>query len=183
MIRIEPLKPQDSALLSSIARRAYSDHFRYLWYDDGDSYIERSFSQDALEIELNDTSNLFFAAYFLDQPAGFLKLRPDNTLSIFADASAFEIQRIYLSKEFKGKGIGKQMMNAALTIAEAMGKDLMWLKVMAGNDTSIAFYKSCGYSICGEEVLEQPGLRPEHSGMYVMSRDLKSDRKLTHHND
>lgn len=177
VIRIEPLQPKDSLLLSAIARRAYADHFRYLWYDDGEAYMERSFSPKALENELSDFANLFFAAYFKDKAAGFLKIRPENTLPLFAGAKAFEIERIYLAKEFKGKGIGKRMMDTAAGIAGSMGKDLIWLKVMAGNDTSIGFYRSCGYSICGEEVLKQPGLRPEHSGMYVMRKDL-NDRQL-----
>ena len=176
MIRIEPLKPSDSLELSEIALRAYADHFRYLWYDNGDAYMERSFSPPALENELNDDANLFFAAYFNDEAAGFLKLRPENTLPLFADADAFEIERIYLAKEYKGKGIGKQMMNTAAEIAGSMGKDLIWLKVMAGNDASIAFYKSCGYLICREECLKQPGLRPEHSGMYVMCKELNTNR-------
>lgn len=175
MITIEPLKPADSLLLSAIARRAYADHFRYLWYDDGEAYIERSFSQTALENELNDAGNLFFAAYFDNEPAGFLKLRPENTLPLLARAKAFEIERIYLAREFKGKGIGRRMMDTAADIAESLGKDLIWLKVMAGNDASIGFYSSCGYSICGGEVLKQPGLRPEHSGMYVMCKELHID--------
>lgn len=172
MIRIEPLERKDAVMLSAIARRAYGDHFRYLWDDDGEAYIAKSFSPAALEEELRDEANLFFAAYYDGETAGFLKLRPQSTLPMFGDADAFEIERIYLAKEFKGKGIGACMMNTAIEIAELMGKDLAWLKVMAENDASIGFYQSCGFSICGNEVLIKPRLKPEHSGMYVMSKDL-----------
>lgn len=172
VIRIEPLERKDAVMLSAIARRAYGDHFRYLWDDAGEAYMARSFSEEFLEGDLSDPRNLYFAAFQDDEPAGFLKLRPQNTLPMFGDAEAFEIERIYLAKEFKGKGIGARMMNTAIEIAESMRKDLVWLKVMAENEASIGFYQSCGFVICGNEVLSKPRLRPEHSGMYVMCKEL-----------
>lgn len=172
VIRIQRLEPEDAVLLSNIARRAYADHFRYLWEDDGEAYIARSFSEEILEIELRDATNLYFAAYFDGQAGGFLKLRPHNTLPMFGETAAFEIERIYLAKEFKGKGIGKRMMSTAIEIAESMGREIVWLKVMDGNEVSIRFYESWGFSICGSEVLRLPKLKPEHAGMYVMRKEL-----------
>lgn len=172
MNRIERLEPKDSVLLSSIARRSYADHFRYLWDDDGEAYMARSFGTESLKRELEDPTNLYFAAYFDDEAAGFLKLRPQNTLLIFNEIDAFEIERIYLAKEFKGKGIGRQMMNTGVEIAESLGKEIVWLKVMDGNDASIRFYESFGFSICGSVTLTLPRIKSVHAGMYVMRKEL-----------
>lgn len=159
-------------MLGEIARRAYFDHFKYLWEDDGEEYVARSFNNDVLTTELESPDNIYFAARFDGEPAGFLKLRPRNTLPMFGDTDAFEIERIYLAKEFKGKGIGKRMMITAIGVAEEMGKQIVWLKVMESNKGTVNFYESFGFSICGNANLTLPKARPEHSGMYVMRKIL-----------
>jgi len=172
VIRIERLEPPDAELLSKVARRAYSDHFLYLWDDGGEAYIARSFGAESLRTELEDAANLYFVSYYGDEAAGFLKLRADSTLPMFGGIAAFEIERIYLAREFKGKGIGKEMMNTAIGIAESMDKQIVWLKVMDGNDASIKFYENCGFSICGTVVLTLPHIKAEHAGMFVMQKVL-----------
>lgn len=99
-------------------------------------------------------------------------MRPDNTLPMFGESDAFEIERIYLTRHAKGRGIGKAMMLRAIAIAEEMGRDLIWLKVMDGNFASIKFYESFGFKRFAPVTLDLPNLRPEHAGMFVMRRSL-----------
>lgn len=172
MITIRKLVAKDARLLAKIARQTYSEHFEYLWEDEGKDYIAKHFNEEILESELGDADILYFAGYFDDEIAGYLKLRPQNTLSMFGESDAFEIERIYLTKRAQGKGIGKKMMNLALEIAEKMRKETIWLKVMDGNERSIKFYERFGFSKCGAEQLNLPKVKTEHRGMFVMRKFL-----------
>ena len=163
----------DVEILSEVSTRSYLQHFQHLWEDNGKAYAERSFNMQELSRQLSDEANKYYIAFVDDEPVGFLKLRPSNSLEIFGNADAFEIERIYLVREAKGKGIGKAMMRFSVGMARETGKDLVWLKVMDSNQKTIGFYESCGFEIVATETLDLPLLKPELAGMFVMKNDLR----------
>lgn len=160
-------------ILSEVATRAYLQHFQHLWEDNGDAYAKRCFNTTELNGQLQDEGNRYFLAVADSEPVGFLKVRPENTLPDFNGAKAFEIERIYLMREAKGKGIGKAMMRFAVGMARETGKEIVWLKVMDSNMQTIGFYESCGFKTIGTETLDLPLLKPELAGMFVMENDLR----------
>ena len=56
------------------------------------------------------------------------------------DANSIELERIYIKKEYKGKGLGKKLINFALQLAQEMKKDYVWLGVWEKNVDAISFY-------------------------------------------
>ena len=44
----------DAAKISEVAIKAYKDFYLYLWYDNGDWYINRSFATSVIARELNN---------------------------------------------------------------------------------------------------------------------------------
>lgn len=173
---IREVRIEDVELLSEVATRAYLQHFQHLWEDAGTAYAERCFNVTEIGRQLSDESNRYYLAFIDSEAVGFLKVRPDHTLPIFDGEDAFEIERIYLVNEAKGKGIGKAMMQFATGMARETGKGTVWLKVMDSNMQTVGFYESCGFETVGKENLDLPQLKKELSGMFVMKNDLRDQQ-------
>ena len=167
-IEIKRIGVEDIALLSDVAVRAYCDHYKYLWYDEGKWYSKKSFSAENLLHELEDENTSFFIIYFNKVAIGFLKLNIDAPLEETTDA--LELERIYLTKSVTGKGIGKFVFDFVIEIAKQQNKNLIWLKVMDSSTNAIAFYKKIGFEICGDTRLDFETMKPDFRGMHVMKR-------------
>lgn len=170
---IKKLQPEDAAFLSEVARKAYSDHYLDLWYDEGKWYTEKYFSTEQLSAELNDKNSCFFIAFHNEIPIGFLKLNIDAPLPVCEEQNALELERIYLKKEATGKGIGKQLMQLTESIAKEYNKDLIWLKAMDTSEGPISFYKKMGFEIKATHRLKHPLMKEELRGMVIMIKTLK----------
>lgn len=171
-LKINPISLADLEMLSEVATRAYFDHYKHLWYDEGKWYAHKCFNISQLEYEISDINNLFFLAVFNKKPIGFLKLRPENDLTE-QTGSGFEIERIYLINETTGKGIGRELIEFAVEMAIQQQKDYIWLKAMDSSKDAIRFYKSLSFQICGTSKLDFVQMKTEFLGMITMKKDLK----------
>ncbi|GEO11605.1 GNAT family N-acetyltransferase [Segetibacter aerophilus] len=169
---IKKIDAEDAHLLSTVALKAYADHYLDLWYDDGKWYMEKYFSEERLLEEINDNNSLFFIAFFKDSPVGFLKLNIKASLERFEDKNSLELERIYLNKEATGNGIGKELIELTIKVAEENSKDLVWLKAMDTSEGPITFYKKMGFEIAGTHRLKHPLMKEELRGMVVMIKNL-----------
>ena len=60
-----------------------------------------------------------------------------------------EIERIYATRAFQGRGIGKRLMATALEAAQEAGVNWVWLGVWEHNQKAIAFYERQGFEPFG----------------------------------
>ena len=164
-------------MLSHTATRAYLDHFKYLWPDEGAWYVGHSFSPDVLKTEMIDTNNLFFISFYDDKPVGFLKLKINLLTTDDITDSDMELERIYICKSATGKGIGKQFMQLTIDIARQYQKATIYLKAMESSLDSIAFYQKTGFEIYGNYILDYPLLKKEYRGMVLMKMNVAGKRK------
>jgi diamine N-acetyltransferase len=162
----------DVSALSEIAVRAYCDHYKYLWYDEGKWYIDKSFSEENLLHELQDANAWFFLIYNYKELIGFLKLNVDAPLPDEENINGLELERIYLARSATGKGIGKKIIDFMIKIAKEKSKKLIWLKAMDSSKDVVEFYKKMGFEICGTAHLNFEMMKPECRGMYMMRKLL-----------
>ena len=170
-IKIQRLYVQDATLLSRIATKAYSDHYLYLWYDEGQWYLQTYFTAARFEEELRDANAWFFLIYHEEKPVGFLKLNIDKP-SPGGNNNALELERIYLTKEANGNGIGTRAIDFTFDIARQKKKEVVWLKVMDSSTGPIRFYEKMGFQICGPYRLSFTQMKEELRGMYIMQKKL-----------
>lgn len=170
-IQIEKIKISETEKFSELATRAYFDHYRHLWYDNGEWYAHKCFNINQLSEELSDTKNNFFFAILDEKPVGFLKVRPENQLTQ-QEVNGFEIERIYLTNEATGRGVGRKLMEFAVEMARQQNKDYVWLKAMDSSQNAIRFYESLGFEICGTSRLDFEQMKTEYLGMVAMRRNL-----------
>jgi ribosomal protein S18 acetylase RimI-like enzyme len=171
-LRIEKISVSEVEKFSDIATRAYFNHYRHLWYDEGEWYAHKCFNIKQLSEELSDTKNKFFFAILDENLVGFLKLRPENQM-IGQEGNGFEIERIYLTTEATGRGVGRKLMEFAIEMAMQQSKDYAWLKAMDSSQNAIRFYESLGFKICGTSLLDFEQMKTEYLGMVAMRRNLR----------
>lgn len=171
-LNIERISISEVEKLSEVATRAYFDHYRHLWYDEGEWYAHKCFNVSQLIEELTDSKNLFFFAVLDGRHVGFLKLRPENQLA-GQDGNGFEVERIYLTNEATGRGVGRALMEFAIEMARQQNKDYVWLKAMDSSQNAIRFYESLGFEICGTSRLNFEQMKTEYLGMVAMRKNLR----------
>lgn len=172
-LNIQQITEKDAALLADVALKSYSDHYLHLWYDNGDWYKQQCFTKEILEDELIDFNNLFFIVYSDNEPVGFLKVRIDAGLDTEPGKDAIELERIYLTKEASGKGIGKELAELSFAIAKEHKKQIIWLKAMDTSFGPIAFYEKMGFEICGTTRLTFEQMKEGYRGMVIMKKELR----------
>jgi GNAT superfamily N-acetyltransferase len=172
-LQIISCNSEDATTISDVAIRSYNDFYLHLWYDNGDWYVNHSFSQPVLEKEIKDPNHAFFLLNEKENSVGFLKLNIDQPLKGYREYNCIELERIYLIKSATGKGYGRQAMNFCFDYARGLKKEIMWLKAM---DTSAAvkFYEALGFEHCGILSLDFPQMKEEFRGMVVMMKVLSA---------
>jgi ribosomal protein S18 acetylase RimI-like enzyme len=104
------------------------------------NYLEEGFSVTQLTTELYDNNAAFYFATLNNNVIGYLKLNFSASQTELQDFKSLEIERIYVLKEFHGKGVGQLLFNKALEIAQQNKSTFIWLGVWEHNPRAIKFY-------------------------------------------
>ena len=137
---------EDSRNLREISCETFNETFKDQNSPENiNAYLERAYNLKQLENELSNSSSEFFFVYFNNKVAGYLKVNTNDAQSEEMGEESLEIERIYIKNEFQKLGLGKQLFNKALEIAEERYKKNIWLGVWEKNENAIAFYKRMGF--------------------------------------
>jgi carbonic anhydrase len=91
----------------------------------------------------------------------------------FHDDGSAELKRMYVRPVARGRGLGHQLVQAAIDAAEAQGCDRIWLETKRGAmDTAMAIYARHGFT----EVSGRPRTLSTTDGIVVMARALAATR-------
>ena len=112
--------------------------------------------------ELSDKNSMFFFLLSGEKLAGYLKVNEAPSQTDVNDPASLEIERIYVSGEFQGEGLGRYLMEQAISMAVERKKKYVWLGVWEKNEKAIRFYKRNGFCKIGT-----------HS--FVMGDDVQTD--------
>jgi len=137
--------------------------------DDMKKYLQETFSEEVLKKELEEEDSLYFLAYMEEKPAGYMKLNFREAQTEKGYEDAMEVQRIYVLKEHKGKGIGKRMIEKAAAIGREKSLQYIWLGVWEHNRAAIAFYEKLGFLKFDSHVFV---LGEDHQIDHLMKRAL-----------
>ncbi|WP_028784382.1 GNAT family N-acetyltransferase [Thalassobacillus devorans] len=137
---------KDSSTLQTISCETFKETFEdQNSVENLTAYLESAFSSTQLEKELSNTSSRFFFVYYYQELAGYLKVNTDDAQSEEMDDDSLEIERIYVLNKFQKHGLGKSLLNKAITFAMEHNKSKVWLGVWEKNEKAIAFYKKMGF--------------------------------------
>ena len=116
------------------------------------NYLNRAYSHAQLTNEINRPDSSFFFIKSDHQIAGYLKINVADAQTETMGPDALEIQRIYILPTFKRLGLGKQLIQHAISIAREHRKTTIWLGVWENNHDALAFYRKMGFTQIGDHV-------------------------------
>ena len=169
-IHIRPCQISDLETVRTIGYETYDETFREMnTQETMDKYLEEAFNREKILAELSNPDSHFYFLYVGDVLAGYLKVNAAPAQSDVNDPESLEIERIYVKKAYKGKGLGSYLMNYALNLATEMGKQYAWLGVWEKNSAAIAFYKKMGFEEAGRHYFR---MGDELQSDWVMKKTL-----------
>lgn len=162
-INIRQCLLNDLEALREIGLETFDETFRSMNSPETmDKYLIESFSLEKLTQELDNTYCKFYFIYSDSKLAGYLKINYSPAQSDINDSESVEVERIYVRKENKGKGLGKLLMEYTFQQAIQNNKAYVWLGVWEKNVNAITFYEKMGFKEAGR-----------HS--FRMGNELQSD--------
>jgi GNAT superfamily N-acetyltransferase len=148
------LLPPDAALaqrLPAVARRIFTETFGHL-YDPApfDAYCDRVYGPGGgMEMALVDPAIRWLVAAVAGAPIGYAKLTPLSAPAPSPLSGAMELQQLYVSAEWHGKGIADALMTWALDTARGLGAGEIYLTVFDHNARAKSFYTRHGFRDVG----------------------------------
>ena len=162
-LSIKKCTADDLEILRQLSIKTYYETFAHLnTPEDMAAYLMDAFNEDKLCRELGDQNSTFFFLYADEKLAGYLKWNEAPSQTDINDRESLEIERIYVSSGFQGAGLGKYLMEKAISIATERGKKYVWLGVWEKNEKAICFYKKNGFYEIGTHA-------------FVMGEDVQTD--------
>ena len=160
----------DLSILREFSYSTYYESFSHLnTLSNMKAYLEHAFNMDKLRGELTNSNSLFYFLYADEELAGYLKLNEYEAQTDINDPQSLEIERIYVAKEFQGKGLGSTLLNKSIDIAITRKKLYIWLGVWEKNQKALQFYKRNGFYSIGMHTFV---MGDEEQTDFIMRKDL-----------
>jgi ribosomal protein S18 acetylase RimI-like enzyme len=150
-INVRRIIADDVSALSAIAKQTFCDTFTGTCSEeDMQSFLNQYYSEEQLAKELMDDENFCFFAELDAVPVGYLHFKEDyKNFPVEKKWKALELKRIYVLKEFQGKGIAQKLMDFILKFATGNSYELVWLGVWEHNLRAQKFYEKYGFENSG----------------------------------
>lgn len=149
--KIRRIHLREAALLSEMAKITFYDTFTgTCTEEDMQQFLDDYFSLEQTQKELSDPNDLFYFAEVDGKPVGYIRIMEDyRSLELMEKWKSLELKRIYVLKEFQGKGIAQVLMNFVLGYARQNQYEVVWLGVWEHNKRAQKFYSRYGFEFSG----------------------------------
>jgi ribosomal protein S18 acetylase RimI-like enzyme len=147
LIKIRPASQNDIAQLTSLAIDTYTAAFGHSFLpEDLAIHLMTHLSEENISAWLERDAVL--VAIEKDMLVGFVQFGEKD------EPNVYELRRLYIQGGFQNKGIGGQLMQAALANSKMQRARKIYLDVWEENPGAIRFYERYGFSIVGRRKFE-----------------------------
>lgn len=137
-IVIRPIEPTDNPFIANIIRTALTEFGANkpgtVFFDDSTDHLFELFTKEPL------------SAYFIAIKEGVIVggagIYPTDGLP----SNTCELVKMYLSKEARGLGLGRKMIDHCLSVAKSKGFEQVYLETMPELNKAVAVYEQFGFS-------------------------------------
>ena len=162
---------EDADILADFSRQKFYETFASMNTPENMAvYLNEAFAPEKIRAELANPDSAFYFLYADEKLAGYLKLNEAPAQTDVRDAQSLEIERIYVSKDFQGEGLGRYLLEKATSIAMRREKKYIWLGVWEKNEKALRFYKRNGFYPIGAHVFM---IGDDEQTDYLMRKDLQ----------
>jgi diamine N-acetyltransferase len=117
-------------------------------------FLTHNYAEEKLLSELMNPESRFFFANEGGKTVGYLKLNSGEAQTVLPNSEGFEIERIYIDQNSKGKGIGKIFIDFSIREAMKSNARYIWLGVWEYNEPAIRFYSKAGFTVFGSHIFQ-----------------------------
>jgi ribosomal protein S18 acetylase RimI-like enzyme len=162
----------DVALLTDLGARTFSETFAPdNTPEDMADYLAASFNLEQQAAERADPLATFLIAEIERIAVGYAMLHAGALPHQASGEKPIELVRLYVSKEWHGRGVGEALMQACIDKAQQAGYSTLWLGVWEHNARALAFYRRWQFREFGEHTFE---LGDDSQNDILMSREIAS---------
>lgn len=162
-VRTDPAPPSDVAIrqarrsdvpdLSALAIRVYVDTVGHTFRpSDLTAYLEDNLSAARFNRAIDEDTILL--AFVDDRLVGFIQFGDVKLPVEPRSPSDREIHRLYIDQAVQSRGVGSQLMDAALEDVRQRGAENVYLDVWEHNDGAMRFYERYGFEIVGSHRID-----------------------------
>jgi len=163
-VTIEPVQPNELPELADLAARTFSDAFGGdMDPEDLAQTLAENRSVGYFESSMKDSQVL--VAKYNGRIVGYVQYGTVKIPEANAAGGDRELGRLYVETGLQGKGIGRQLMDAALNDPEMAKAPNVFLQVWDENKRAVAMYESYGFKECGVTRFELAGKPAQDSIM------------------
>jgi ribosomal protein S18 acetylase RimI-like enzyme len=146
-ITIRRILIAEAPVLSKMAKQTFYDTFTgTCTEEDMQAFLEQYYNLEQIKKELSNPDDYCFFAEINGEPVGYIRFMEDS--SNFAEVNkwkSLELKRLYVLKEYHGKGIAQKLMEFFIAFAEQYQYELVWLGVWEYNFRAQKFYSKYGF--------------------------------------
>lgn len=142
--------PADAPSLAVLAERTFRDAFGPRNSPENmDRHCAKVFGTEIQLREIEERALVTTMAEADGRMIGFSQLRLSQAHECVAALRPAELNRLYVAREWHGRGIARELIQDALDTAADAGCDRLWLGVWEHNPRAIAFYRKFGFETVG----------------------------------
>jgi GNAT superfamily N-acetyltransferase len=171
-VSLRRVSPQAAGDITAIMQRIYT--YQYIWKDEGKYFLENVFSPTSVAAELQEENQISWIVSYENKEIGILKISSNRAPGDIPNQDFMKLHRIYLDKNFHGKGVGQILMDFVVAFSKAQRKKTLWLETMACVPKVIDFYKRNGFRYSHDILLPYPNAHEHLRPMHVMICPLES---------
>ena len=151
LVQIRRANVQDASVLSKLAASTFFDTFTgTCGEEDMEEFLINYFSIQQVEKELKDSSDFYYLAEKDQKVVGYMRLKEDYShFEMMKQWRAIELKRIYVDKDYHGKGVAQTMIDFAFNFSQINDYEVIWLGVWEHNLRAQKFYLKNGFENTG----------------------------------
>ena len=152
-VKIEKVSLEKIEILQKIAIQTFTETFGFdNTKEQLQEYFEKSYNLSILKSDIESQESDTYFIISNNKEVGYLKVNWGKEQTEKELDSGFEIQRIYILKEYQGKGFGKKLFEFSLEKAKESKCEWVWLGVWEKNYKAQNFYKKYGFEKFSEHI-------------------------------
>lgn len=129
-------------VVANLASKIWNEHYIPIIGQEQVNYmIDKFQSEKAIEKQIKSDNQEYYLIYHQSEPSGYIALKPDKH-ELF-------LSKIYVIKEKRGNGLGKEGLKFIISRAKELGTDAITLTVNKNNINSIKAYEKMGFKKTG----------------------------------
>jgi len=135
---IRPIQPEDNVVIAGIIRASLTEFGANkpgtVFFDESTDHLYELFQSEPL--------SAYYIAIQANKIIGGAGIYPTTGLP----ANTCELVKMYLSKEVRGQGIGRKMIDYCLNVAKQKGFEQVYLETMPELNKAVSVYEKFGFT-------------------------------------